>query len=215
MPKFFQCLQDYNLKTFISDLIAGVTVGLVARPLAMAFDISSGVPPQAGIYCVVVTGFLISFLGGSTTHIGGPTGAFVVVIAGIVTKYGIQGLFLCTIMACVILSILGLTGMGAAIKFIPRPIVIGFTNGIALLIASTQIKGVFGLNIDKVPGEFTDRMEVLFEHAGTFSMEATLVGVCSLAVTLFRWMSRPSARSSAAFRPVCPVCILCNGSGPR
>ena len=145
MPKFFQCLKDYNLKTFTADLIAGLTVGLVALPLAMAFAISSGLPPQAGIYCAVVTGFLISFLGGSMTQIGGPTGAFVVVVAGIVAKFGVQGLFLCTIMAGIILVILGLTGMGTAIKFIPRPIVIGFTNGIALLIASTQIKDFFGL----------------------------------------------------------------------
>ncbi|MBL0157562.1 MAG: STAS domain-containing protein [Bryobacterales bacterium] len=185
MPKFFQCLKDYNLKTFIADLIAGVTVGLVALPLAMAFAISSGMPPQAGIYCAVVTGFLISFLGGSMTQIGGPTGAFVVVVAGIVTQYGIQGLFLCTIMAGIILVVLGLTGMGTAIKFIPRPIVIGFTNGIALLIASTQIKDFFGLKIDKVPGEFTDRMESLFENAGTFSVEETAVGVISLLVILF------------------------------
>lgn len=185
MPKFFQILKDYNLKTFTSDLIAGVTVGLVALPLAMAFAISSGMPPQAGIYCAVVTGFLISFLGGSMTQIGGPTGAFVVVVAGIVTQYGIQGLFLCTIMAGLILMALGLTGMGTAIKFIPRPIVIGFTNGIALLIASTQIKDFFGLKIDKVPGEFTDRMESLIEHAGTFSMQETALGAISLLVILF------------------------------
>ncbi len=184
MPKFFQCLKDYNLKTFIADLIAGVTVGLVALPLAMAFAISSGLPPQAGIYCAVVTGFLISLLGGSKTQIGGPTGAFAVVVAGIVTKYGVEGLFLCTVMAGAILVTLGLTGMGTAIKFIPRPIVIGFTNGIALLIASTQIKDFFGLKTDQVPGEFTDRMEALFAHAGTFSAEETLVGVTALAVIL-------------------------------
>ncbi|HEY3442544.1 MAG TPA: SulP family inorganic anion transporter [Paludibaculum sp.] len=210
MPKFFQCLKDYNLKTFIADLIAGVTVGLVALPLAMAFAISSGVPPQAGIYCAVVTGFLISFLGGSTTQIGGPTGAFVVVVAGIVTKYGIQGLFLCTIMAGLILMALGLTGMGTAIKFIPRPIVIGFTNGIALLIASTQIKDFFGLKIDKVPGEFTDRMEALFEAAGTFSMEETAVGVISLLVILFfvRFVKKVPGTIVALFGATLAVTLL-------
>jgi SulP family sulfate permease len=132
-------------------LIAGVTVGLVALPLAMAFAIASGLTPQAGIYCAVVTGFLISALGGSKTQIGGPTGAFVVVIAGIVAVHGVDGLFMCTVMAGVLLVILGVTGMGTAVKFIPRPIVIGFTNGIAVLIASTQIKDFFGLTISKVP----------------------------------------------------------------
>jgi SulP family sulfate permease len=165
-------------------LIAGVTVGLVALPLAMAFSIASGLPPQAGIYCAVVTGFLISLLGGSKTQIGGPTGAFVVVVSGIVAKYGVEGLYICTMMAGVILAILGLTGMGTAVKFIPRPIVIGFTNGIALLIASTQIKDFFGLKVDKVPGEFLERMETLIAHAGTFSVEETLVGGVSLAVIL-------------------------------
>lgn len=210
MPKFFQCLKDYNRKTFISDLIAGVTVGLVALPLAMAFAISSGVPPQAGIYCAVVTGFLISFLGGSKTQIGGPTGAFVVVVSGIVAKYGIQGLFLCTIMAGIILVVLGLTGMGSAIKFIPRPIVIGFTNGIALLIASTQIKDFFGLKIDKVPGEFTDRMEVLFENASTFSVEETLVGVTALVVILFftRFVRKVPGTIVALFGATAAVALL-------
>ena len=119
---------------------AGVTVGLVALPLAMAFAIASGLSPQAGIYCAVVTGFLISALGGSRVQIGGPTGAFVVVVAAIVAKHGIDGLFMCTMMAGVLLFIMGATGLGAAVKFIPRPVVLGFTNGIAVLIASTQIK---------------------------------------------------------------------------
>ena len=116
-------------------------------PLAMAFAIASGLTPQAGIYCAIVTGFLISALGGSKTQIGGPTGAFVVVVAGIVAVHGVEGLFICTMMAGVLLVIMGLTGLGSAMKFIPRPIVIGFTNGIAVLIASTQIKDFFGLHI--------------------------------------------------------------------
>ncbi len=183
-PKSFQCLRDYSFQTFISDLIGGVTVGLVALPLSMAFAIASGLSPQAGIYCGVVTGFLISLLGGSRTQIGGPTGAFVVVVAGIVAKYGVDGLFMCTMMAGVLLAIMGLTGMGSAVKFIPRPIVIGFTNGIALLIASTQIRDFFGLKVDKLPGEFIERMESMIEHASTFSVEETLVGVASLMVIL-------------------------------
>src|SRR6202142_4549604 len=140
LPKSVLCLRDYSLNKFLRDLIAGVTVGLVALPLAMAFSIASGLSPQAGIYCAIVTGFLISALGGSRTQIGGRTGAFVVVIAGIVAVHGVDGLFMCTVMAGILLVVLGLTGMGAAVKYIPRPIVIGFTNGIAILIASTQVK---------------------------------------------------------------------------
>src|SRR5512144_882061 len=123
----------------------------------MAFAISSGLSPQAGIYCAIVTGFLISALGGSRTQIGGPTGAFVVVVAGIVANHGVDGLFMCTMMAGVLLVIAGATGMGAMVRFIPRPVVVGFTNGIALLIASTQIKDFFGLQVASVPGEFLDR----------------------------------------------------------
>src|SRR2546421_10892522 len=128
LPKSVLCLRDCSLNKFLHDLLAGIRVGLGALRLAMAFAIGSGLTPQAGIYCAVVTGFLISALGGSTTQIGGPTGAFVVVIAGIVAAHGVEGLFMCTVMAGVILVIMGLTGMGTAVKFIPRPIVIGFTN---------------------------------------------------------------------------------------
>src|SRR5258708_38310353 len=127
LPKSVLCLRDYSYEKFLHDAIAGVTVGLVALPLAMAFSIASGLTPQAGIYCAVVTGFLISLLGGSKTQIGGPTGALVVVIAGIVAAHGVDGLFMCTVMAGILLVAMGLAGMGAAIKFIPRPIVVGFT----------------------------------------------------------------------------------------
>src|SRR5438270_10055064 len=161
LPKSVLCLRDYNLNKFTRDLIAGVTVGLVALPLAMAFSIASGLSPQAGIYCAVVTGFLISLLGGSKTQIGGPTGAFVVVVAGIVAAHGVDGLFMCTVMAGVLLVIMGVTGLGTGVKFIPRPVVIGFTNGIAVLIASTQVKDFFGLHLEKVPGEFWLGMKAL------------------------------------------------------
>src|SRR5436305_14759671 len=143
LPKSILCLRNYSINKFVLDVVAGITVGLVALPLAMAFSIASGLSPQAGIYCAVVTGFLISLLGGSKTQIGGPTGAFVVVVAGIIAVHGIDGLFMCTMMAGVLLVVLGATGMGSAVKFIPRPVVIGFTNGIAILIASTQIKDFF------------------------------------------------------------------------
>src|SRR5437764_11393392 len=182
LPKSILCLRDYNFNKFTRDVIAGITVGLVALPLAMAFAIASGLTPQAGIYCAVVTGFLISLLGGSKTQIGGPTGAFVVVVAGIVAVHGLDGLFMCTMMAGVLLVVLGATGMRSAVKFIPRPVVLGFTNGIAVLIASTQVKDFFGLHLAKVPGEFLLRMKVLAGAFPTWSWRATVEGVCTVAV---------------------------------
>jgi SulP family sulfate permease len=184
LPKSVLCLRDYSLNKFLHDLVAGITVGLVALPLAMAFSIASGLTPQAGIYCAVVTGFLISALGGSTTQIGGPTGAFVVVIAGIVALHGVDGLFMCTVMAGIILVIMGLTGMGSAVKYIPRPIVIGFTNGIAILIASTQVRDFFGLKLDKVPGVFWLRMQALAQNFHTLSSEATLLAAGTIVIIL-------------------------------
>ncbi|PYV97431.1 MAG: sodium-independent anion transporter [Acidobacteria bacterium] len=184
LPKSVLCLRHYNLNKFARDVIAGITVGLVALPLAMAFAIGSGLTPQAGIYCAVVTGFLVSALGGSTTQIGGPTGAFVVVVAGIVAAHGIDGLFMCTVMAGVLLVILGATGMGSAVKFIPRPVVIGFTNGIAVLIASTQVKDFFGLQLAKVPGEFWLRMKALVASFATWSPQATILASATLATML-------------------------------
>jgi len=185
VPKLFQSLRGYDARKFASDLVAGVTVGLVALPLAMAFAISSGVPPQAGIYTAVVAGFFISALGGSKFQIGGPTGAFVVVISGIVAKYGVDGLAMCTMMAGVLLVILGVTGLGTAVKYIPRPVVIGFTNGIAVLIASTQIKDFFGLEVEKVPGEFLERVKVLWEAAPTYSATSTGLALASLLGIVF------------------------------
>jgi len=184
LPKSVLCLRNYTLRDFFADLAAGVTVGFVALPLAMAFAIASGLSPQAGIYCAVVTGFIISALGGSRTQIGGPTGAFVVVVAGIIAKHGVDGLFMCTMMAGVLLFVMGATGLGAAVKFIPRPVVLGFTNGIAVLIASTQIKDFFGLRIDQVPGDFVGRMRAIVDNFYTISWEATLLGVMSIAVIL-------------------------------
>jgi sulfate permease, SulP family len=176
-PALALALPSYSSRTLVSDLTAGITVGLVALPLAMAFAVSSGMSPQAGIYCAIVTGFLISALGGSNVQIGGPTGAFVVVVSGIIAVHGIDGLFMCTMMAGVLLVIMGLTGTGTAVKFIPRPVVIGFTNGIALVIASTQLEDFFGISLPAdAPGEFVGRIEALIEHAGTFSPSATAVG---------------------------------------
>lgn len=192
LPKSIQALRDYNAQKFVADLVAGITVGLVALPLAMAFAISSGVLPQSGIYCAVVAGFLISALGGSTVQIGGPTGAFVVVVAGIVQKHGIDGLYMCTMMAGVLLMILGVTGLGTAVKFIPRPVVIGFTNGIAVLIASTQIKDFFGLKIPKVPSEFLPRMDAIVANFHSISLVTTALSAgCLLTIILIiRYVKR-------------------------
>ena len=183
-PASLLALRGYSLSTFLHDLSAGVTVGLVALPLAMAFAIASGLTPQAGIYCAIVTGFLISLLGGSRYQIGGPTGAFVVVVAGIVVEFGVSGLYMVTMMAGVLLVILGVTGAGAAVKYLPRPVVIGFTNGIAVLIASTQIRDFFGLQMERVPSEFAERLRALAAHASTISPAATLLAVVSLAAIL-------------------------------
>ena len=182
LPKSVLLLREYTLEKFVHDLLAGVTVGLVALPLAMAFAIASGVPPQAGIYCAIVTGFLISALGGSKTQIGGPTGAFVVVVLGIIARYGIDGLFTCTMLAGVLLVIMGITGLGAMVKFFPRPVVVGFTNGIAILIASTQIRDFFGLRMEHVPGDFFHRMGAIAENFKTLNPAATAVGIVSLLV---------------------------------
>ena len=184
VPKLWDILPDYGRDTFVADLIAGVTVGLVALPLAMAFAISSDVTPEAGIYTAIIAGILVSALGGSRCQIAGPTGAFVVIVAGIVAKFGVSGLLMCTAMAGVILIVMGLTGLGTAVRFIPRSVTIGFTNGIAVLIASTQIKDFFGLTLDHVPSEFVPRMIALGRAANSVSVTATVTAIATLAIVL-------------------------------
>ncbi len=184
LPRSIECLHGYTTRQFSQDLVAGLTVGLVALPLAMAFAIASGVPPQAGLYTAVVAGFLISALGGSRTQIGGPTGAFVVIVAGIVVKFGVTGLALVGIMAGLLLLVMGFTGLGTAVKYIPRPVTIGFTNGIALLIASTQIKDFLGLKTPPVPSEFLARIRMLFHYAGSMRWQTVTVAATSLAIIL-------------------------------
>jgi len=169
---------------FVHDLLAGLTVGLVALPLAMAFGIASGVTPQAGLYTAVVAGFLISALGGSRTQIGGPTGAFVVIVAGIVARFGMSGLAMVTLMAGMLLLVMGLTGLGSTVKFIPRMVVIGFTNGIAILIASTQIKDFFGLKTGAVPSEFLPRIMLLAEHFKSLNPATLGLGLGTLTMLL-------------------------------
>jgi sulfate permease, SulP family len=183
-PALLDCLRGYDRHQLTTDVVAGITVGLVALPLAMAFGIASGVTPQAGIYTAIVGGFLVSALGGSRIQIGGPTGAFVVIVAGIIAQHGLSGLLMVTMMAGVILLVLAFTGLGQAVKFIPRPVVLGFTNGIALLIASTQIKDFLGLTLDDNPSEFFDRMAVVFGALATVNWTATAIAAGSLALVL-------------------------------
>jgi sulfate permease, SulP family len=203
LPKSILLLRTYTFDKFVHDLIAGVTVGLVALPLAMAFAIASGVSPQAGIYCAMVTGFLISALGGSKTQIGGPTGAFVVVVLGIIARYGIDGLFTCTMMAGVLLVVMGVTGLGAMVKYFPRPVVVGFTNGIAILIASTQIRDFFGLQMERVPGDFFHRMGAVAAQFHTWNGAATAIGVGSLLVMIV---------CARYFKPIPGAILVCFGA---
>jgi len=160
-PKLIECLRGYKSTQFFADLAAGFTVGIVALPLAMAFAIASGVKPEAGIFTAVIAGFIISALGGSKVQIGGPTGAFIVIVFGILSQYGPSNLAICTIMAGCMLLVMGLAGIGAAIRFIPYPVTMGFTSGIAVLILSTQIKDFFGLTVEKMPADFVEKVKVL------------------------------------------------------
>ena len=210
MPKSVILLRDYTFDKFVSDLIAGVTVGLVALPLAMAFAIASGVPPQAGIYCAIVTGFLVSALGGSKTQIGGPTGAFVVVVLGIISRYGIDGLFTCTMLAGLLLVLMGVTGLGAMVRYFPRPVVVGFTNGIAILIASTQIRDFFGLRMEHVPGDFFHRMGAIAENFQSLNWAATAVGIGSLIVMILslRYFKRVPGSIVVCFGATALVSLL-------
>lgn len=168
-PKLFTMMKTYTKADFMTDLMAGIIVGIVALPLAIAFGIASGVSPEKGIITAIVAGFIISFLGGSKVQIGGPTGAFIVIIYGIIQEYGIDGLMVATMMAGVLLILLGIFKLGTVIKFIPYPIIIGFTSGIAVTIFTTQIVDIFGLDFkgEKVPGDFIGKWILYFHHFDT------------------------------------------------
>jgi sulfate permease, SulP family len=192
-PKLLDTLKGYTRSDFRADLIAGVTVGIVALPLAMAFAIASGVPPQAGIFTAVIAGILVSTLGGTKVSIGGPTGAFIVILYGIYAKYGAENLAICTIIAGGLLLLMGFARLGTMIKYIPYPVTAGFTSGIAVLIFSTQIKDFCGLTVDKVPSEFFDKMKVLIEHGGTFQWPTLLLAAASLGIIKLwpgKWQQR-------------------------
>lgn len=209
-PKLFSALKDYNAKKFSADLMAGIIVGIVALPLAIAFGIASGVSPEKGLITAIIGGFIVSLLGGSSVQIGGPTGAFIVIVAGIISRYGIEGLAVATVMAGVILLLLGVFKLGAVIKFIPYPIIVGFTAGIAVTIFSTQIKDLFGLQIPgTVPEGFFSKWGVYFSHFGTIDPWSLGIGVISiLIIFLTPKVSRKIPGSLAAIVIVTAVSFL-------
>ena len=178
----FSCLKSYNKKTFMSDLMAGIIVGIVALPLAIAFGIASGVTPEKGIITAIVAGLIISIFGGSKVQIGGPTGAFIVIIYGIIQKYGFEGLTIATLMAGLFLVLFGLLRLGTIIKYIPYPIVVGFTSGIAVTIFTTQIKDLFGLTLASNPSDFLEKWGVYFQSFDTIDPWCALIGVVSVVV---------------------------------
>ena len=180
--KLFSCLKTYDKKTFMSDLMAGIIVGIVALPLAIAFGIASGVTPEKGIITAIVAGLVISLFGGSKVQIGGPTGAFIIIIYGIIQKYGFEGLTIATLMAGFFLVLFGLLRLGTIIKYIPYPIVVGFTSGIAVTIFTTQIKDLFGLTLPSNPSDFIEKWGVYLQNFNTIDPWCALIGVASVVV---------------------------------
>lgn len=183
-PRLLQCLKNYNRKTFVADLMAGIIVGIVALPLAIAFGIASGVTPEKGIITAIVAGFVISALGGSKVQIGGPTGAFIIIIYGIIQQYGIEGLTIATLMAGVFLILFGFLHLGTIIKYIPYPIVVGFTSGIAVTIFTTQVKDLFGLNIASVPSDFIEKWICYFNNFSTVDLWSSVIGIVSVVIIM-------------------------------
>ncbi len=183
-PRLLDALRGYTRQNLTADIGAGLTVGVVALPLAMAFAIASGVKPEQGIFTAIIAGFLISALGGSNVQIGGPAGAFIVIVYGIVERYGLANLFICTALAGVLMFVMGLLRLGALVRYVPLPIVIGFTNGIAVLIGLSQLKDLMGLSTPKLPADFFSLIGVLAEHLHTFNVPALVIGLGSLAVVV-------------------------------
>lgn len=181
-PKLFEVFKNYSKELFYKDLMAGIIVGIVALPLAIAFGIASGVSPEQGLFTAIIAGFIISFFGGSKVQIGGPTGAFIVIVYGIVQEFGITGLAVATIIAGVMLVAMGILKLGVVIKFIPYPIIVGFTSGIALTIFATQIKDLFGMSIDKVPADFISKWGVYAENIGTTNLPALIIGILTIII---------------------------------
>ena len=184
-PKLFALLRDYSKERFIADLLAGVIVGIVALPLAIAFGIASGVSPEKGLITAFIGGFIVSLLGGSNVQIGGPTGAFIVIVYGIIQNFGAGGLAIATVMAGIMLIVMGALRLGTIIRFIPYPIVVGFTSGIALTIFTTQMKDLFGLDTGKMPADFISKWVVYFEHLDSLNFWPLLVGLSSIGLIIY------------------------------
>ncbi len=183
-PKLFSCLKHYNAERLKADVIAGIVVGIVALPLAIAFGIASGVNPSIGLITAIIGGFLVSFFGGSTVQIGGPTGAFIVIVYNIIAQFGLHGLAIATFMAGVILVLMGLFRLGTVIKFIPYPIVVGFTAGIALTIFSTQVNDFLGMGLRDIPGQFLPKWGMYLSNLGSISLSALVTSVVSLLIII-------------------------------
>ncbi len=184
-PYLLAALKNYSKEKFLTDLMAGIIVGIVALPLAIAFGIASGVSPEQGLITAIIAGFIVSFLGGSSVQIGGPTGAFIVVVYGIIQEFGIGGLAVATVLAGIILLLMGFLRLGTVIKFIPYPIIVGFTSGIALTIFTTQMKDLFGLSMETVPADFVSKWVAYFKSASTVNWGAALVGLGSIALIVW------------------------------
>ena len=184
-PRLIDALRGYNKARLSTDITAGITVGVIALPLAIAFAIASGAKPEAGIFTAIIAGFIISALGGSRVQIGGPTGAFIVIVYGIIVQYGYANLLICTLMAGVILVAMGLMRMGSMIKFFPRPLIIGFTNGIAVLIILSQVKEFFGLQIAVMPADFIHKLQAIYHSAATVDINTLLLAACSALLIWF------------------------------
>ena len=185
-PKLLTVIREgYDGQTFFKDLTAGIIVGIVALPLAIAFAIASGVKPEQGLYTAIVAGLIISVLSGSRVQIGGPTGAFIVIIYGIVQKYGYDGLVIATILSGILLVIMGVAKMGTVIKYIPYPVTVGFTSGIAIIIAMGQVRDFLGLSMEKVPAEFVEKVVEYSKHIGTITPAAAGIGILTLLIVVF------------------------------
>ena len=208
-PKMASAIKHYDRKTFMSDLMAGIIVGIVALPLAIAFGIASGVSPEKGIITAIVAGFMISAFGGSKVQIGGPTGAFIIIVYGIIQQYGMQGLTIATLMAGVFLILLGVLRLGTIIKYIPYPIVVGFTSGIAITIFTTQIKDLLGMTMDENPADFIEKWIAYFRNIGNIDLWSTLMGLLSIfIITLMPRLNKKIPGSLIAIIVVTIVALL-------
>jgi SulP family sulfate permease len=209
-PKLFTLIRTYNRATFMADAIAGITVGIVALPLAMAFAIACGLPPERGLFTAIIAGFLISLLGGSRVQIGGPTGAFVVIVSGLLAQFGYSGLVWCMLMAGVLLILFGVFRLGGLIRFIPFPVTTGFTTGIAVVIFSTQVKDLLGLQMEAVPADFIPKWAAIFQSLETVSLSAALLGVGSILIISAsrRWFPRAPAMLVAMLATTAVAALL-------